>query len=88
MGVPLDALVFTDGEPAIWTRKAESGNIVDCLFCANCGSRIAHRRHEHDGRITLKPGTLDDGAWFAPTRHIFAENAASWIAPLLKSDHA
>jgi hypothetical protein len=83
MAVPIDALVFTGETPAVWTRTADSGNIVDCLFCPHCGSRIAHRRHNHEGRITLKPGTLDDPAWFVPTRHFFTDTALDWVAPLL-----
>ena len=84
MGVPLDALVFIGEQPAVWTRTADSGNVVDCLFCPHCGSRIAHRRHNHEGRITLKPGTLDDPSWFAPTRHFFTDTALGWTAPLLE----
>jgi len=88
MAVPLEALVFTKGEPAVWTRQAESGHVVDCLFCSRCGSRIAHRRHEHQGRITLKPGTLDSINWFAPRAHYFTDDAPDWIKPLLAEDHA
>jgi hypothetical protein len=88
MAVPLDALVFPGETPAVWTRTADSGNIVDCLFCPRCGSRIAHRRHQHEGRITLKPGTLDDTSWFAPTRHVFTDTALGWVAPLLAAQGA
>ena len=88
MAVPLDALVFTAEAPAVWTRTADSGNVVDCLFCPHCGSRIAHRRHNHEGRITLKPGTLDDTSWFAPTRHVFTDTALAWVAPLIADQAA
>lgn len=83
MSLPLDALEWTAGEPKVWMRKADSGHIVDCLFCGNCGSRLAHRRHEHGGRITLKPGTLDETDWFVPQKHMFTEDALGWVAPLL-----
>lgn len=83
MAVSLDGLVFTAGEPAIWTRKAESGHTLDCLFCRDCGSRLIHRRHEHGGRQTLKPGTLDDSSWVAPGRHFFPESALPWVKPLI-----
>jgi hypothetical protein len=86
MIVALDALRFTAAEPAVWTRQAASGNTVDCLFCPNCGSRIAHRRHEHGGRITLKPGTLDDPSWVRPDRHVFTDEALDWVAPLIAAD--
>ncbi len=85
MSVALDALVFTQGEPASWTRTAESGHILDCLFCRDCGSRLIHRRHEHGGRQTLKPGTLDDTSWVVPERHFFPESALNWVKPLIDS---
>ncbi|MBT2187812.1 GFA family protein [Sphingobium nicotianae] len=86
MGVGLDTLVFTQGEPATWTRTAESGHVLDCLFCPDCGSRLIHRRHEHGGRQTLKPGTLDDTSWVVPGRHIFTEFALDWVKPLIHEE--
>lgn len=86
MSVSLDALVFTQGEPAIWTRRAESGHTLDCLFCKACGSRLIHRRHAHEGRQTLKPGTLDDTRWVVPGRHFFPESALDWVKPLISAD--
>lgn len=86
MSVALDALLFTQGEPASWTRTAESGHTLDCLFCRDCGSRLVHRRHDHGGRQTLKPGTLDDTSWVVPQRHFFAESALPWVKPLIEPD--
>jgi hypothetical protein len=84
--VSLDAFTVTHGEPRIWTRNAASGNLVDCLFCGTCGSRIAHRRHEHQGKITIKTGTLDQPSQVAPDRHVFQDRALPWIKPLLAPD--
>ncbi|HWJ70585.1 MAG TPA: GFA family protein [Sphingobium sp.] len=86
MSVAVDALCFVQGEPALWTRRADAGHLTDCLFCASCGSRIAHRRQEHGGRMTLKPGTLNDTGWIEPRRHVFTDSALDWIAPLLNHD--
>ena len=86
MGVALDALVFVQGEPAVWTRETESGHMLDCLFCPTCGSRLVHRRHAHEGRQTLKPGTLDDTSWVVPGRHFFPESALDWVMPLLDAE--
>ncbi len=83
MGVAIEGLVFTQGEPSVWTRTAESGHVVDQLYCPACGSRLIHRRHRNEGRQTLKPGTLDDTSWVAPERHIFTEFALGWVKPLL-----
>lgn len=83
MAVGVDALVFVQGEPAVWTRHAESGHLSDCLYCRDCGTRILHRRHEHGGRMALKPGTLDDMRWVMPERHVLTDSALGWVAPLL-----
>jgi len=85
MSVAIEALLFTQGEPAIWTRTADSGHTLDCLFCRDCGSRLIHRRHEHGGRQTLKPGTLDDTSWVIPGQHFFPESALDWVKPLIAS---
>lgn len=88
LSVAVDALGIVQGEPAVWTRRTDAGHLTDCLFCAQCGTRIAHRRHEHGGRMTLKPGTLDDTSWIAPDRHVFTESALDWLTPLLPGDEA
>ncbi|MCW2396796.1 MULTISPECIES: GFA family protein [unclassified Sphingobium] len=84
MGVAIESLAFTQGTPAIWTRNTDSGHRLDCLFCADCGSRLVHRRHRHEGMQTLKPGTLDDTSWVVPGRHFFAETALDWVRPLIQ----
>jgi hypothetical protein len=84
--VPLGSFMVTHGDPHIWTRTAASGNLVDCLFCGTCGSRIAHRRHEHQGKITIKAGTFDQACHIAPERHVFQDQALPWIRPLLQTN--
>jgi hypothetical protein len=85
MGISINARVFTKGDAAVWTRETESGHQLDCLFCSQCGSRLVHRRHQHEGRQTLKPGTLDDMSWVKPRRHFCPESALGWVRPLLPS---
>lgn len=82
MLVPLEAFGFIAGTPSVWTRTASSGHLLDCLFCGRCGSRIAHRRSVPAGRLTLKPGTLDDPRWIVPDRHVFTDEALPWTEPL------
>jgi hypothetical protein len=86
MPVPSDGLRFTGVEPARWYRRAESGRRVEALFCARCGSRIAHRHEGRDGVTTLKPGTLLDTSGLAPLRHHFRDTAQPWIDALLPQD--
>jgi len=86
MGVMIDHLVFTQGEPAMWTRKTEAGHLSDSFFCRDCGTRLVHRRQEHGGRQVVKPGSLDDMSWVAPDRHIFTDTALAWVRPLIPSE--
>lgn len=83
MAHKVEDLVFTKGEPAMWTRRAEAGHLTDSFYCRDCGSRLVHRRQEHGGNQVLKPGTLDDTSWFAPDRHILTETALDWVKPII-----
>lgn len=64
---------FTQGEPKVWTRPTDSGNMLDCLFCPDCGSRICHIARGNSEFITLKPGSLDDPVDFANAIHIWTK---------------
>ncbi|HZV19448.1 MAG TPA: GFA family protein [Sphingobium sp.] len=86
LSIPVDALRFIAGAPAVWPRQTDTGHLSDCLFCARCGTRVAHRRRAHGGRMTLKPGTLDDMSWVTPDRHVFTDTALDWMAPLIHTE--
>lgn len=86
--VAVETLHFIAGAPAIWPRQTDAGHFTDCLFCARCGTRIAHRRREHGGRMALKPGTLDDTSWVVPERHVFTDTALDWVTPLIPIEPA
>jgi len=87
-GIAVETLRFIAGAPAVWPRRTDAGHLTDCLFCARCGTRIAHRRRAHGGRMALKPGTLDDTSWIAPDRHVFTDTALDWTAPLIPGEKA
>jgi hypothetical protein len=40
--VPRDAFRVERGEVRIWSRPTDSGRTLDCMFCAECGSRVWH----------------------------------------------
>jgi hypothetical protein len=78
MPVARDSLTITEGTPAYWERKAESGNIVGAAFCASCGARLYHMP-ANKSLLNVKPGTLDDTSWVAPAGHIWTDMAQPWL---------
>jgi hypothetical protein len=65
------ALSVERGETRTWSRKADSGNTVDCTFCARCGTRLWHARRGATGTLSVKGGTLDDPVDLTRAVHIW-----------------
>jgi hypothetical protein len=57
--VPREALRVTRGAPRWWSRPTDSGRVLDCAFCPDCGSRLWHQRAAHHEFVTVKAGSLD-----------------------------
>ena len=68
--VPSAALRLSAGEPRTWSRKADSGRTLDCMFCSACGSRVWHAS-PGSGTLTLKGGSLDRPLDLGPAVHIW-----------------
>lgn len=69
--VPAEALRVTQGEPKCWSRPADSGDVVDCYFCAICGARLWHRSRGEPGIASLKGGSLDQPVDIARAVHVW-----------------
>lgn len=80
MTVPADSVTVTQGTPAQFTRQADSGNEVRCLFCPACGTRLFHETTGRPGKTNVKSGALDDGVDLAPVAHIWTASAQPWFA--------
>ena len=53
------ALRLTHGAPNYWSRPTDSGRMLDCAFCPECGTRLWHQDRD-DGRVlSVKGGSLD-----------------------------
>jgi hypothetical protein len=58
--VPKSGFRVRQGDVKTWTRLADSGRTVDCMFCAGCGSRLWHAgAGTGSGTISVKGGSLD-----------------------------
>jgi len=70
------------GETKVFNDKGDSGQPVWRHFCANCGSPILSKVAAMPGMVLVKAGTLDDLGGLAPTIEVYADHAASWVAPI------
>ena len=79
MVVRREAFRILKGEPRSYTKTADSGNTVECLFCGTCGNRIFHRPSAFPGNLNLKPGTLDDTSWIEPGMQVWTSSRQPWV---------
>lgn len=80
MVVPRESIAITSGKPKEWSRKHESGRIIACIFCGDCGSRLYHNPRANAAVSIVKCGTLDDAALLQPVGHIWTRSAQKWFA--------
>lgn len=70
--VPHGAVRLTSGEPASWSRAADSGGRMECRFCPDCGTRLWH---EGDRATSVKGGALDAPPDLAGAAQIWTRGA-------------
>lgn len=71
-----------------WTRSADSGALVECYFCSNCGTRLVHVRwpegkgegKEPAGMVSVKGGCIEGLGWDGG-KHIWCSKAVVPIPP-------
>jgi hypothetical protein len=78
MPVKKDSLAVT-GPTKQFTRVADSGNEVTCVFWPECGVRIYHVLKSAQDVVSIKPGTLDDTRWLRPELFIWMKSAQGWV---------
>jgi len=75
--VHLDRYRIVEGDAHIGSFKSTSFGTR--TFCSLCGAPLTiHVRHQHD-EIDIAAGTLDDPEEVAPSFHIYAAEAPSWM---------
>jgi hypothetical protein len=68
--VPAEAFNFKQGRLKSWTRPADSGRVVECMFCIECGSRICHSA-PGEATLSVKGGSLDSPIDLSGAFHIW-----------------
>jgi hypothetical protein len=68
--VPKSSFRLTKGTAKTWSRPTDSGRILDCKFCPDCGSRVWH---EGAGltEFSVKGGSLDQPPDLSQAVHIW-----------------
>jgi hypothetical protein len=62
------------GAPRVWSRPTDSGRVLDCYFCPECGSRVWHERGGGGSEfVTLKGGSLDEPADVSAVPHVWVK---------------
>src|SRR5258706_6541763 len=64
-------LRLVQGELKRWSRPTDSGHILDCFFCAECGSRVWHGDRDREETISIKGGSLDEPPDLSSATHIW-----------------
>ena len=69
--VPRKGLRVTRGAAKFWTRPSDSGGLVECAFCPNCGSRLWHVSEDGSETLSIKGGSLDEPPDISAAIHIW-----------------
>lgn len=72
-------LEILSGGPKHWERRADSGNVMRCAFCPDCGSRLYHEASDDPEIFSLKGGSLDDLSGLTPVGHIWVRSKQPWV---------
>ena len=76
--VPAAAFVVRQGELRTWRRPTDSGNVLDCRFCAACGSRVVHA-NPGGAAVSVKGGSLDEAPDLARAVHIWVSRKLAGV---------
>ena len=71
--------VLVEGELALYTGVAASGNAKHCEFCPRCGVRMFHGRNPGAGTFNMKGGTFDNRSWLKPAGHIWTSSKQPFV---------
>ena len=70
VSVPKDAFRLERGAVRTWSRRTDSGRMLDCRFCPACGTRLWHEGAGWDV-LSVKGGTLDEPVDLRGAIHIW-----------------
>jgi hypothetical protein len=84
VSVPAAAFRLVKGDIKKWSRPTDTGRILDCMFCAACGSRVWHARAGLEV-ISVKGGSFDQPVDLSAAIHIWTSRK---LPGVIIPDHA
>jgi hypothetical protein len=80
LSAPVPAADFqAKGPTRTWARPTDSGTTTDCVFCAECGSRLYHVSRRDPSWVTVKGGAIEGAGEIEPAGHLWVSRKAAWI---------
>ena len=76
--VERSALKLTKGEPAVFDKAADSGNIARREFCAGCGTPLYASSSARPQLVGIRAASLDDPSWFRAEADVWVGSAQPW----------
>lgn len=76
--VPAGALRLTAGQPAYFSKSADSGNVARRAFCPACGAPLFASSSARPDVVGIRAGSLDDPSWFRPSADVWIDAAQPW----------
>jgi hypothetical protein len=68
------------GRQRFWSRPTDSGRVLDCAFCPECGSRLWHEYAGGDSKfLTIKGGSLDDPVDLSVATHVWVKRKLAGV---------
>jgi hypothetical protein len=62
------------GAPHFWSRPTDSGRVLNCAFCPECGSRVWHEYAGGNSEfLTIKGGSLDEPVDLNAVPHVWVK---------------
>ena len=85
--LPSSAFSITRGTPRVFTKPADSGNVLHRHFCGDCGAPIFSQRDNLREFMVLKAGSLDRHEGLRVVMNIWTRSRRPWtlIDPAVES---
>lgn len=76
--LPSSALAVTKGSTKVFSKPADSGNVLNRHFCADCGSPVYSQRANAPEFLVLKVGGLDSHEGLRVAMNIWTRSRRPW----------
>ena len=72
------AVKVTKGQPALFEKAADSGNLATRAFCGACGTPLFASSSAAENYLGIRASSLDDPSWFRAEANVWMGSAQPW----------